>query len=404
MSSTRVSPTVDRLAAYAWRLTIIAIAGLGILWLLAQLRVVLFPIVIALFLTRVLMPVATSLRRRLPKALAAAITLIGFLAVLSGTVAVIVPAVADEFASLGPTVSKAVDDVERWLVEDSGLDISAADIDRARARLADQLRSTLRTSGGAIAEGAVLVAEGIAGLVISLFLTFFCLKDGERFQRWVTSLLPDASRTRVRRVAARSWTVLGGYLRGAAVLGLVEGTVMATTITLVGGALAIPVGVLTFVAAFVPFVGAIVAGIIAVLVALASAGLGGAAVVAVVAIVVQQIDNDVLAPVVYGKALELHPSAIILSVAAGGALFGLAGTFLAVPVAAIIGVISSDLRGPGDGGTEPREAPSATEPANVPSETEPANVLSETEPADVPSETEPADVPSERAAVTEETP
>ena len=342
MTEPRVSPSVDRLAAYAWRLLAIGAAALAILWLLGELRAVLFPLVVALFLTRALVPVAMALRHRgLPRAAAAALALLGFVALLVGVVWLIAPAVAEEFTSLGPTVSEALDDVERWIVEQSGLDVTSSDVDRARERLGEQLSSLVNTSSGSIAAGAVLVAEGLAGLIIAMFLTFFLLKDGERFQAWCLSFLPAASRTRSRRMAARSWAVLGGYLRGAAILGLLEGTIMAVAIAAVGGSLALPVAIITFLAAFVPFVGAIVAGVLAVLVALASAGLPGAA---IVAIAVQQLDNDVLAPVVYGRALKLHPAAIILSVAAGGALFGLAGTFLAVPVAAVIGAVGSELR------------------------------------------------------------
>jgi predicted PurR-regulated permease PerM len=340
-----VPPIVDRLASWGWRLIVIAVAGLGVLWLIGRLRLVLFPVVVALLLTRALMPVADALRRRgLPNALAAAATLLGLLAALCVTVALIAPAVADEFRSLGPTVSKAVDDVERWIVEDSGLDISATDLDRARAEIGDRFAEWVRGSTDRIAAGAVIVAEVLAGLVLSLFLTFFCLKDGRRFAAWTLSFVPDGSRSRAEQLASRSWDVIGAYLRGAAILGFVEGIVIGVSVALVGGALAIPLGIVTLLAAFVPFVGAIVAGVLAVLVVLATAGLGGALVVAVVALVVQQLDNDLLAPVIYGRSLQLHPAAIILSVAAGGALFGLPGTFLAVPVVAVAAAIASEPR------------------------------------------------------------
>ena len=318
---------------------------MAVLWLLGELRAVVFPIVLAVFLTRALTPVGFALRRRgFPNAIAAALSLLGFIALLVGVVWLIAPAVAQEFTTLGPTVSEALDDVERWLVEQSGLDLTQSDVDSARGRFAEQLSSLVNTSSGSIAAGAVLVAEGLAGLIIAMFLTFFLLKDGERFQHWCLSFLPVASQERSRRTAARSWEVLGGYLRGAAILGFLEGIVMALTIVAVGGGLALPVAIITFLAAFVPFVGAIVAGVVAVLVTLASAGLPAALIVAIVAIAVQQLDNDVLAPLVYGRALKLHPAAIILSVAAGGALFGLPGTFLAVPVAAVIGAVGSELR------------------------------------------------------------
>lgn len=347
MVTERVPPILDRLAAWAWRLIVIAIVGLAALWLVGRLKVVLFPVVIAVLLTRALLPVADGLRaRRVPSGLAAALTLLGFLAALAGTVALIAPAVADEFGSLGPTVSEAIDDVEEWIVEDSGLDVTRQDLRRGREQLGERVRAAVSGSTDQITAGAVLVAEAIAGLVISLFLTFFSLKDARRFRDWVLSFVPDASRPRAERVAARSWEVIGGYLRGAAILGVVEGIVIGVAVAVVGGSLAIPLGIVTFLAAFVPFVGAIVAGVLAVLVALATAGLGGALVVAIVAVVVQQLDNDLLAPVVYGRALALHPAAIIVSVAAGGALFGLAGTFLAVPVVAVLSATAVELRSP----------------------------------------------------------
>ena len=344
--ATPVPESLDRLAAWSWRLIVIAAAALGVLWLLGQLKVVLFPIVIAVLLTRALVPVGDRLRRRMPDAAAAALTLLGFLAALAGTIALIAPAVADEFGSLGPTVSEAIDDVERWIVEDSGLDISAEQLERGRERLAERLRASASGSSDRLAEGAVLVAEGIAGLVIALFLTFFCLKDGRRFRQWTLSLVPPTSRARADRLTRGAWAVLGGYLRGAAILGVLEGTVIGVTVAIVGGALPIPIAIVTFMSAFVPFVGAIVAGIIAVLVALATAGLAGAVIVAVVALIVQQLDNDLLAPVVYGRQLHLHPAAIILAVAAGGALFGLPGTFLAVPVVAVAGAAAREWRDP----------------------------------------------------------
>lgn len=139
----------------------------------------------------------------------------------------------------------------------------------------------------------------------------------------------------MRAAAERVWEAAGGYLKGAALLGQVEGIAIGVTLWAVGGSLAIPVAVITFIAAFIPIVGAIVAGVVATLVALATAGLTPAIIVAVVAFVVQQFDNDLLAPVIYGKSLQLHPLVILLGIAAGGALFGLVGTFLAVPLLAM---------------------------------------------------------------------
>jgi putative heme transporter len=155
---------------------------------------------------------------------------------------------------------------------------------------------------------------------------------------------PHHRRDLASRVGARAWRTLGGYLRGSATLGVIEGIIIGTTVWLVGGSLAIPVAVITFFAAFVPFAGAIVAGLIAVLVTLVTAGFGGAVVVAVVALLVQQLDNDFLAPWVFGKNLELHPLIVLVAITAGGTLFGAFGAFLGVPVSAVIINILAETR------------------------------------------------------------
>jgi predicted PurR-regulated permease PerM len=161
------------------------------------------------------------------------------------------------------------------------------------------------------------------------------LRDGERFTEWMLRQAPRARRPQLHAAADRGWEVLGGYLRGAALLGVVEALIIGFTLLVGGAGLVAPVMILTFVAAFVPIIGAVTAGIVAVLVALVTGGIGTAIAVGVVALVVQQLDNDILSPWIYGRALALHPVVILLSVVAGGALFGIAGTLLAVPVVAV---------------------------------------------------------------------
>jgi predicted PurR-regulated permease PerM len=198
--------------------------------------------------------------------------------------------------------------------------------------------------------GALVAIELLTGVLLAMVATFFILKDGPRFQNWVLRRLPGERRELARRLAARAWRTLGGYLRGAAALGALEAVAIGITLTVVGAELALPVAVLTFAAAFVPMVGAVVAGVVASLVALATAGFGGAVIVAAVALAVQQLDNDVLAPAIYGRALQLHPLIVLFAVVAGGALFGLAGTILAVPVTAVlVSVVSEAATGGQDG-------------------------------------------------------
>jgi predicted PurR-regulated permease PerM len=339
-----VDHRVAWLAAYSWRLLVIAAAALAALALMRLLAPVLIPAVIALFLTRLLTPVNEVFRRRLRPGLAAFATMIVFIAGLVGFSFLIVPPIANEAGTLGETLRQALDDVEDWLVE--SFDISRQSIQNLRSRVADRLSEFLSAPEGSVITGATLAAEIVAGLLLSLLLTFFMLRDGGRFATWALGRLRPAHHDRARRAAERGWFTLGAYLRGAAALGIVESIAIGLALFFAGGSLVVPVMILTFLAAFVPIVGAITAGVVAVLVALVTGGVGSAAIVAVVAIAVQQLDNDVLAPWVYGRALRLHPVVILVSVVAGGALFGIAGTLLAVPVVAVVVNVFKELTGP----------------------------------------------------------
>jgi putative heme transporter len=352
-----VNPTVDKLAAYSWRLLVIGAAGLAAILLLVRLRVVLFPIVIATFLAVALTPVARILRDRgLPKLPATAVAFLLFFGGLGGVFALIVPTVADEIGDVGPTLTEATDSIEEWLIEDIG--IEEAQIDRWRAQASEAARASVSGSTEVVLDGAVLVGEAFAGLLLSLFLAFFMVKDGQRFQAFVLRQLPPDREPLARRLGARAWRTLAGYLRGSAALGVVESVIIGIAMAIVGGSLIPAVMTITFLAAFVPFVGAIVAGTVAVAVTFVTAGTGPAAVVAIVALVVQQLDNDLLAPIVFGKALELHPVAILLGVATGAALGGLPAAILAVPVTALISNLANEVRHPrGPDGEVLTEAP-----------------------------------------------
>ncbi len=359
----RIHPTIERLAAYGWRLIVLAIVGLGVLWLLRQMWSLVLAVVVGVYIARALDPVARSLRRRgTPPALLALLSMLLFAAIIGLAATLIVPLLAEELDTLGPTLTEAVDDVEEWIIEDSPLNLDQGDLDELRREAGDAISRGLRSSRGDLLSGALVVLEGVVGLILAVVATFFFLKDGPRFQVWFLRRLPRERRELGRRLGARAWLTLGGYLRGAAILGLVEGVIIGITLTLVGAKLAAPVAVLTFVAAFIPIVGAVVAGVIAVLVALATAGFGAAVVVGIVALVVQQLDNDVLAPVIYGRTLQLHPLVVLFAVVAGGALFGIAGTILAVPVTAVLVNVANEA---GIGATDDDEDDDAVDLSDV---------------------------------------
>ena len=342
---TRVHPTVERLAAYSWRLLAITAAAVAIVALLVRLRVVLFPIIIATFLAVALTPIANVLRRRgAPAAVATATAFLFFFGTLGGVVALVVPTVAEEVGDLGGTIAEATDSLERWLIEDIG--VTEERLETVREQITQSARNTATGSSSAILGGAVLVGEVIAGLILSLFLAFFMVKDGPRFQAFLLRRVPPDRQDLAARLAARGWRTLGGYLRGSALLGLVESTIIGITMAITGASLIPAVMAITLLAAFVPFVGAVVAGTLATAVTLVTAGSGPALIVGIVALVVQQLDNDFLAPIVFGKTLDLHPVAVLLGVATGAALGGLPTAVLAVPITALVFNLTNEARKP----------------------------------------------------------
>ncbi|MGH9278122.1 MAG: AI-2E family transporter [Acidimicrobiales bacterium] len=343
----RLHPTIDWLGAYSWRLIGIGIVGYAVLTLLGMLRTLMLALVVALLLTVVLSAPAHWLRRHGWRPLpATAVVMLGFIAVLVGAGMLIAPAVGDGFAELGPTLEEAGEDLKTWLINDSPFDVDEQRLDELQRQATDSARAALRNSGGIILRSAVVAVEILGALLLAFVLTFFFVKDGDRFQAWALRQIPSERHDVTRRLATSTWRTLAGYLRGSAMLGVIEAIIIGSTMALTGARLVVPVMVVTFLAAFVPFVGAIVAGVIAVGVALATAGFGPAIIVACVALAVQQLDNDILAPFVFGRALSMHPAVILIAIAGGAALGGLAGAFLAVPVTAVVFNGIRAVRGP----------------------------------------------------------
>jgi predicted PurR-regulated permease PerM len=351
----RINPVIDRLGVTSWRLVGMGLVFVAVVWVLARLWVVVLAVAIATLFARAMNPVAVWLRARgMKPALVAATVMIGFTLVLAGIVAALVPGIASEFDELGPTIEQSIDDVEDWLVNDSPFDVSRQEIRDFRDDASDRISDTLSSSQASVVSGTMVAFEVITALILSLITAFFILKDGERFGHWLTSFVPDRHQPLAVRLARKAWWTLGGYLRGAAILGLVEGVIMGLTVWLAGGTLAIPIAVITFFAAFIPFAGAVVAGTIAVLVTLVTGGVGGALIVLVVAIVVQQLDSDLLAPFIYGRGLELHPLVVLFALAGGSALVGPVGALFAVPVTAVaINVIAEARAADRDGEVSP---------------------------------------------------
>jgi putative heme transporter len=295
----------------------------------ARLRVVLLPVAIALLIAAPLRPIAERLERRVGRSAAAILPVLGLLFVVIGTLSLAGNAVAGDFDELRAATSEGVDDIEGWLA-DRGID--AERLEELRGQIGDQGSSVVQ---GAVA-GAVVVGEVLAGLVLAMILAIFILRDADAGVEALARRSAPERAARIRLGAAAAWKGLRRYLLGAAMLGAVESVAIGTTVALVGSPLAVPVAAFTFLAAFVPIVGAVVAGIVATLAALVGGGPTAALIVLAVAVVVQQLDGDLLAPLVYGRATKLHPAAVLLGITTGTAIAGLPGAILAVPLLTVV--------------------------------------------------------------------
>ena len=196
-----------------------------------------------------------------------------------------------------------------------------------------------RDGRASCSRGAMLVVQWAAAVILIAVLTFFFLKDGEQLRDWTVGLFAEQRRPVLRELLVRAWDALAAYVQGVFLVATMDAVLIGIALVLVGVPIALPLIVLTFIGAFFPVIGAFLAGGAAVLVALVSGGAVDAAIILVVIVVVQQLEGNVFYPVVVGKRLRLHPVAILLALTAGGVLAGVAGAFLAIPIAAVVSAV-----------------------------------------------------------------
>ncbi len=331
-------------AALSWRFLLVVATVAVLAYIAARLRLVLLPVVIALLLATVLYPLARRLRDRgVPNGLAALLVLVGSLALVGVTVAVVAPPVVEEMSDVDDQARGGIERIEGWLV-DSRLGISEKQLSNAVDRGEQELRERSGAIASGVLSGAYLVIEIATVVLLTLFLLFFFLKDGERLWEWVVRLFPEERRRDVHEIGARGWDTLGGYLRGTAAVALVDAVFIGVALLLIGVPLVLPLAVLTFLGGFFPLVGAFIAGALAALVALVSEGVLAAVLVVGATLLVQQLEGNLLQPFIVGRAVRLHPVAILLAVTAGALIWGILGAFLAVPFTAVVARAASYLR------------------------------------------------------------
>jgi putative heme transporter len=344
LSSAKTRDALRNSARVSWQMLLILVATAVALWLLGKAWSVVWPLVIALLITTLTWPPARFLRRHgWHPALAASVVTVLFLVLVAGTIVGIVVPVAGQSSQLADGVVHGIQQLRDWAAGPP-LNIDDTQINNAINSAVDQIQARVGTIVNYTFTGVSTVVNGLVTTVLALFLMFFFLKDGPRFLPWLGRQLPGRLGDDIPAVATRGWDTLGAFVRSQAFVGLLDAVFIGIGLWAVGVPLVLPLAVLTFVAAFVPIVGALFAGFVAVLIALVFNGWVDALIVLAIIIAVQQLEGNIFQPMVQSRGLGLHAAVVLLAVTLGGSLAGIVGSFLAVPVAALAGVVWTYIR------------------------------------------------------------
>jgi putative heme transporter len=367
-------------AALSWRL--LAVAGMVVVvgYVVITLRVVVIPVAVALLLTALLGPVVDWLtRHRVPRGLATLVVLITGLALIGGLLAFVILAFVNGLPALQTQIATSVQQIRVWL-QHPPFGLPPVKLQN----LLDSLSRSLSNNRNAITSGAlstaVTLGQYLTGAALALFTLIYFLYGGRSMWRFLLGAVPRPVRARVDVAGHRSFASLVGFIRATALVAVVDAIGIGTGLVVVGAPLVVPLAALTFLAAFIPVIGAVVSGVIAVLVVLVANGPVPALIVLGVVIGVQQLEGNVMQPLLMGRAVELNGVAVVLAVAVGSVLAGIAGALLSVP---LLAVLNAGIRALVSGDPEPRDgtsgdastvpAGSAFPPADVPADPEVQN-------------------------------
>ena len=349
-------------AAYSWRL-IAVLAGLYVLlYLAAYVAVVIVPVMVALLLAALFQPGAAALiRRGWPRSLAAFLMLLVGLSVVAGIITLVVQQVSAGFTDLADQVTDGLTQIRNFVVDT--FPVTQRQIDDALTSLTDFFASNQETIASGALTTAATVGEVFTGIVLALFTLFFFLKDGRSIWLWLVGLFPRDSRAYLDEAARRSWRTLISYVRATVAVALVDAIGIGVGLAILGVQLVIPLAALVFLGAFIPIIGSFLAGTVAVLVALVTKGPITALIALAVVVLVMQLEGHVLQPLLLGKAVHVHPLAVVLAIAAGLLIAGIFGALIAVPVVACANVAGTYLARRQDGPRPPEPRPERAKPA-----------------------------------------
>ena len=333
-------PRAFRIAAdWAWRLIVIAVAAAGLWWAASKVSLVIISVMIAILLAGLLTPVVYFLRKRgVWAGLATAIAELGMIALVLGLLALVGQQLTSGISALSGQVQEGYRKLIAQL-NDLPFDIGIGQIDGYLSNILNTLKENSGTILNGVANVGSTAADIGTGLVIALFTLIFFLLEGEKIWLFLVGLFPRNARRAVNGAGRRGWVSLVSYVRVQVFVAFVDALGIGLSAFFLGVPLALPLGVLVFLGSFIPVVGALLTGAMAVLLALVANGPVNALIMLVMVLVVQQIESHILQPLVMGKAVALHPLAVVFAVATGSLLFGILGALFAVPVLAVLNTV-----------------------------------------------------------------
>lgn len=312
-----VAPLVRKTAAWAWRFLVILAAMVALLWVLNKFEVIVVPVLLALMLSALLVPPVDWLDSRgLPHAVAVTLVLLSGFAVLGGILTFVVSQFIAGLPHLVTEVERSIDSARR-----------------GNAAIEALRNNQAKLTSGALSTAAT-ITELVTAAVLVLFTLIFFLYGGRSIWQYVTKAFPASVRDRVRAAGRAGYASLIGYARATFLVALTDAAGVGAGLAVMGVPLALPLASLVFFGAFIPLIGAVVAGFLAVVVALLAKGIGYALITVGLLIAVNQLEAHLLQPLVMGRAVSIHPLAVVLAIAAGGVLAGVVGALLAVPTVA----------------------------------------------------------------------
>jgi len=338
---------LGRLGIRSGQILLIVILASALVYGLVQLKLVVIPLLIALILAAALSPAVNWMRRHgLPSILATWITFLVGIVVLGGVVTLLVVTVQNQWQELAKAAGDGLGELQNYLLK-ANIPIDAAQIQQVQQSIGDFITST-QFGTGALA-GLSIATQLITGILLTVVILFFFLKDGREIWSFFLRPFHGARRQRGVRIGHTSLAVLGGYVRGTAIVALVDAVAIGLGLFILQIPLALPLTVFVFLTAFIPLIGATLAGVVAALVALVTNGPVVALIVVAIVVAVNQLEGDLLQPIVMSQSLKLHPLVILVALTAGTILGGIAGAVLAVPIAAVAWSIVKVWNVPDDG-------------------------------------------------------